>query len=271
MFCDPYKLQPLSNCLPGLADEPTEELDTKEPSWKEVNEVVKHSRAASAPGPSGIPYKVYKKCPKLLRRLWKLIRKIWTKGSIPLGWRRAEGCFIPKEAAASKVSQFRTISLLSVEGKIFFSVLAKRLTHYMTANGYLNTSIQKGGIPGFSGCLEHTGLLSQLILEAKQGKGNLAVVWLDLSNAYGSIPHSLIQTAMDYYHIPPSVTKIITNYFNDIKLRFQAANFLTEWQSLEKGIATGCTISPILFLMGMNLFITAASNEAKGPKTSTGA
>lgn len=41
-------------------------------------------------GPSGKPYRVYKKCPKLLRRLWKLMQVIWSKGTIPISWRRAD-------------------------------------------------------------------------------------------------------------------------------------------------------------------------------------
>ncbi|XP_015259494.1 PREDICTED: uncharacterized protein LOC107104090 [Cyprinodon variegatus] len=42
------------------------------------------------------------------------------------------------------------------------------------------------------------------------------------------------------------------------------------WQLLEKGIVTGCTVSPILFIMGMNLLITAAAAEANGPVTAAG-
>jgi len=42
----------------------------------------------------------------------------------------------------------------------------------MVKNKYVDTSVQKGGIPGFSGCC-------QLIREAKGNKGNLMVVWLD--------------------------------------------------------------------------------------------
>ena len=166
---DPCRSQGLpSNKYLSQPENPSIELVTKEPTWKEVYEVVHRAKSSSAPGPSGLPYKIYKKCPKLLRRLWRILRKIWAKGSIPPSWRLAEGCFIPKEEKSSTVSQFRTISLLSVECKIFFSVLARRLTSYMTKNNYINTSIQKGGIPGFSGCLEHTSMISQLIWEAKR-------------------------------------------------------------------------------------------------------
>lgn len=45
-------------------------VNISEPSWKEVQEVVKKTITGSAPGPRGIPYKVYKKC---LILLWKNI------------------------------------------------------------------------------------------------------------------------------------------------------------------------------------------------------
>jgi hypothetical protein len=132
--------------------------------------------------------------------------------SIPVGWKKAEGCFIPKEKDASSIKKFRTISLLSMESKIFFSVVAKMMVDYMTENKYIDTPIQKGAIPGFSGCLEHTGVLSQMIREAKDKKGDLTVVWLDLSNAYGSIPHALISTAMELYRIPQEIQAMIKSY-----------------------------------------------------------
>jgi len=44
---------------------------------------------------------------------------------------------------------------LNVEGKIFFSIIAQRLSTYLLKNGFIDASIQKAGIPGFSGCLEH--------------------------------------------------------------------------------------------------------------------
>lgn len=39
--------------------------------------------AASAPGPNGVPYKLYKHAPGVLRFLWRLMRVVWQKGTIP--------------------------------------------------------------------------------------------------------------------------------------------------------------------------------------------
>lgn len=212
---------------PGIAraEPPTIMLNTSEPTWKEVQDVVKKAQAASAPGLSGIPYKVYKNCPKLLQWLWKLLWRIWKKGTVPQSWKRAEGRFVPKKEASANISQFRTISLLRVECKIFFSVLAKRMTTYMIENGYVNTSIQKGGIPRFTGCLERTGVLSQMMHEARSKKGNLTVVWLDMAIAYGSIPHDLIRTAMKHYHIQDHIKGLISSYLGGIKLRFKTKDY----------------------------------------------
>lgn len=40
------------------------------------------ARAKSATGPSGVPYKVYKCCPKLLRISWKILCVIWRRGTV---------------------------------------------------------------------------------------------------------------------------------------------------------------------------------------------
>ena len=159
---DPSREHPLGDCdRISAVDPPKISLNMKEPSFQEVRDVVKTVRACSAPGPSGIPYKVYKNCPKLFRRLWLLLRTVWKSGTVPDCWQAAESCFVPKEKHSENIKQFRTISLRSVVGKIFFAFLARRLTTYMTDNTYIDSSVQKGGIPGFSGCVEHTSALKQ--------------------------------------------------------------------------------------------------------------
>lgn len=84
---------------------------------------------------------------------------IWRRGKVAQQWRFAEGVWIPKEEESKTIDQFRTISLLSVEGKIFFSIVARRLTDYLLRNSYIDTSVQKGGIPKVPGCLAHTGVV----------------------------------------------------------------------------------------------------------------
>ena len=268
---DPLHDVPLPECPYTLtAQEPEIPFDCSDIRFDEIQAIVRKARAASAPGPSGSTYKIYKSCPLLVKRLWRYLRVIWKNKVIPPCWTIAEGCFIPKEANSSLLNQFREISLLDVEGKIFWAVVAKRLIKYMTTNKYFDPSRQKGCLPGYAGCLEHTSAISQLIQEATKGKKTLAVVWLDLSKAYPSLPHQLITMALDHYHIPPPITNMIQLYLNSLRMRFTTRHFTTKWQSLEKGIMAGCTISVVLFVTAMNLILCAGTSQCRGPKSHDG-
>ncbi|XP_063448172.1 uncharacterized protein LOC134727719 [Mytilus trossulus] len=251
-------------------EDPEQVFDESPPKLKEVVDVIKKGRAASAPGPNGVPYKVYKNCQRITRRLWKLIRVIWRRGRLAESWHKAEGCFIPKEEKSETLKQFRTISLLNVEGKIFLAILAKRMTNYMLSNEYIDIAVQKGGVPGVSGCIEHTSVLSQIIREAKDSKGELAVVWLDLANAYGTVPHKLVELMLERYHVPYGVRELIREYFNHLQLRFTVGDFTTSWQRLEVGIVTGCTISVILFSAAMNMIVKSVEKKSRGPWMKSG-
>ena len=251
-------------------EEPKVDFKNSEPTWREFSNRLRKTRSKSAPGPNGVPYLVYKRCHKVANLLWQYLKGMWKKNLVSDEWRKAEGLFIPKEEDAETVEKFRTISLLNVEGKLYFALRADRLLSYALDNGYIDTSIQKGGVPGVSGCLEHTAILSQMIREAKAEKKNLVVTWLDIANAYGSIPHSLIQVALQRAHVPEDVCKLIDSYYSDVKIRFTTNSFTTEWQRVEKGIITGCTLSVVLFTMAMTMLIMSVKQVTKGPTTSTG-
>lgn len=268
---DPERNKPLGEIpITTVIKEPTTSFAEGDIKFDEVKAIVRKARASSAPGPSGLTYRVYKSCPKLLYRLWRLIRVLWKNKQTPKTWTLAEGCFVPKELNSTGLDQFREISLLDVEGKIFWAIVAKRLTSYLLANDYIDASVQKGGISGHSGCLEHTAAISQLIQEAKQEKSTLAIVWLDLAKAYPSVPHQLIQEALIRYHLPTNVRHLITNHLDQLKMRFTVGQFTTKWQRLEKGIMAGCTISVVLFIMAMNLIIKGGEQQCKGPKANNG-
>lgn len=126
---DPLKEQDLYKNDSLITQKPPVSLfDLSMPTWKEIQVVVRGSRSASAPGPSGVPYTVYKRCGGILRKSWKLLRIIWRKGKVVEQWRHAEGAWIPKEEKSTTLDQFRVISLLNTEGKFFFWCISK--TYY---------------------------------------------------------------------------------------------------------------------------------------------
>ena len=121
----------------------------------------------------------------------------------------------------------------------------------MTANRYIDTTVQKGGIPGVPGCIEHTTMIWEAIQNAKRNQLSLHVVWLDLANAYGSVPHQLLWKTLAAHHVPRAVIEVHQEYFNGFVMRFSTKECTTGWIPLQVGIAMGYAISPSLFVLAL--------------------
>ena len=131
----------------------------------------------------------------------------------------------------------------------------------MLSNKYVNTSIQKGGVPGVPVCIEHSSMIWEAIQRARKRRLSLYVVWLDLANAYGSVPHQLIWKTLETHHVPRRVVQIIQTYFDGFMMRFSTKTYTTKWVPLEVGIAMGCAISPSLFILAMQHLLNAVGSN----------
>jgi len=104
----------------------------------------------------------------------------------------------------------------------------------------------------------------------KRERGDLHVVWLDLPNAYGSVPHQLIKYTLDFFYIPVCICALVAKYFEDIKMSCTHQDFTTGWQQLELGIAIGCSVSPILFVATFKVILMGARVMVGGMKLPSG-
>jgi hypothetical protein len=137
-------------------------------------------------------------------------------GSIPPAWAAASIQLLAKSAKLSDPSEFRPITLTNTIGKIFFSVIARRLEKFMLANKYI-TDVQKGFKAKTPGCLEHSFAMFEAMLDAKMHQRQIVVSWLDLKNAFGSVRHNLIQFALNWYHVPEVIRRLIRLLREDMR------------------------------------------------------
>ncbi|KAJ3593117.1 hypothetical protein NHX12_005454 [Muraenolepis orangiensis] len=140
-------------------------------------------------------------------------------------------------------------------------------TAYLAENTYIDTSVQKGGISGMPGCLEHTGVVTQLIREARENMDNLSVLWFDLENAFGSITHKLVQFTLTKHHVPSRCRDLIADYYSNFRMRVSSGAITSSWHKVEIGIIT---ISVTLFYLAMNMLTKSAEPECRGPRTNSG-
>lgn len=91
-------------------------------------------------------------------------------------------------------------------------------------------------------------------------ESNLHVVWLDLTNAYGSVPHKLIEFTL----CQACTINIIAKYFSNLRMCFLVDGQTTGWQKLEVSIAMGSSISLILLVTAFKVILIGARQIYRG-------
>ena len=260
---DPSRNVPLGDLkdLPNF-DKDLKPFDATPFSFNVFLRLLKRKRNGSKPGPNKIPYKVYKKCPKVASLVFNIMEGVRRAGAIPLRWRVAEGFFLPKvdKPNVEDLGDFRTISLMNVEAKLFWCLVSSRLYNYLVlSNNIIDTSMQKGSIQKMAGVWEHTAMVWEGLKDARKRRKSIVVLWLDLANAYGSVPHKLIEFALRRYKVPEQWITLILSYYNGLWSRTRGGDTFSDWFLYEIGIFAGCTISVILFLAAFNIFLEYVS------------
>nr|XP_054775069.1 uncharacterized protein LOC129283259 [Lytechinus pictus] len=111
----------------------------------------------------------------------------WLKVSDPSSLKMASTILLHKAGPTEDPANFRPIALQSCLYKLFMAVLADRLTKWACENQYLSPE-QKSARP-CEGCFEHSFLLSAALKDCRRNQKTICIGWLDLRNAFGSIPH----------------------------------------------------------------------------------
>ena len=75
----------------------------------------------------------------------------------------------------------------------------------------------------------------------------MRVVWLDLKNAFGSVPHNTMWEMMKRLDVPAHFVSICQEIYQNSTQRAKSAEGCTHPISVRRGIKQGCPLSPLLF------------------------
>jgi hypothetical protein len=241
---------------------PTSIFSDAPPTLQELRSVLRKARNKSAPGPSGIPYVVYKMLPSLLPTLHALFVKVWKSQQVPLAWRVAHMILLAKSSDTSSPAAMRNIALGNSEGKLFFAIVAHRIQRHMIGNLYFDGVTQKGFMPGVAGCVEHASVMREALGDARRRRKSICVTWVDFANAFGSVRHSLIQFALKHYHFSDQFCSLIYHYYDKLFAVVHTKQFSTEPFHYGVGVFQGCTTSPALFNVVMQILLDIINRPA---------
>jgi len=113
---------------PGL-EGPHELQEEKEISSDKLRHAVKRVKSGKAPGPDGVPGRIWVRALDFLGdRLRHIYNECLRRGAFPQQWKQAKLVLLPKEGKVLGVpSAYRLICLLDEVGKIFERIITSRL------------------------------------------------------------------------------------------------------------------------------------------------
>ena len=106
-----------------------------------------------------------------------------------------------------------------------------------------------------SGTLEHISHLTYVINQARIKQRSVTITLHDLKNAFGEVNHNLIETVLEYHHVPSHVRALTKEMYKDFYSAIATSSFLTPFIHVGKGVLQGDCFSPLAFNMVINTFI----------------
>ncbi len=225
----------------------------------------------SSPGPDGVPYLIWKSvATNSAKFLSSIFNTCLINGKIPNDWKKSTTVLIPKSGDKSLPQNWRPISLQPTIYKIFAAVMAKRLAIWALDEGKISP-VQKGFLP-MEGCVEHSFSVQSLLEDSKRRRKNVRFLWLDLRNAFGSVPHNLIWRMLRTSGVPPKFLRLCKEIYsgNFQHIRCSRDEF-TRDIPLRVGIKQGCPLSPLLFNFALEGILPRLMSLGHGYQLNSGA
>jgi hypothetical protein len=177
----------------------------------------------------------------------------------------AEGwmCLLHKKNDKRNVSNYRPITLLNTDYKIFTKALAIKLAE--TVPSIIHKD-QAGFIPGRS-IVDQIKLVESIINHAEHESEGGAVVALDQEKAYDKIRHDYLWRTMERANFPNHFTKIIRSLYENAYTSVMVNGEKSTRYRVTRGVRQGDPISCLLFNLAIEpLAQMIRASDLKGYK-----
>ena len=232
-------------------------------SVEEVTASIMKLKHGKSSGNDGILAEMIKAGQGLLTDfLTEYFNKIFTNGYYPDMWSTAVIVPIHKKGNRDITDNYRGVSLLSIVGKIYTSILNSRLYSWLEDNEKITES-QAGFRQGYS-ATDHIFTLYSVTQKYLSRTGvKLYVAFVDLKKAFDSVKHKTLLAALHSTGVSNTFTNAIKAMYTRMASCVRANGELSEFFECPQGLRQGCVLSPTLFSVIINEIACCVSEEGK--------
>ena len=160
----------------------------------------------------------------------------------PVCWKMGQVTPLFKNNELSKTN-YRPVTVLPVINNIFEKLLSVQLKD-------LFTGILSDFISSYRRNYSCETVLIRLTEDWKRCRNNketVAVVSMDLSKAFNTIPHSLLLAKLKAYGLSDTSCKLLDDYLPGRTQRVKIGDTYSKWKEIKRGVPQGSVLGPMLF------------------------
>ncbi|XP_078607973.1 uncharacterized protein LOC144879949 [Branchiostoma floridae x Branchiostoma japonicum] len=235
----------LQNML-SHSDQFIDSLD-EEITEQEILDSVKNLKTGKASGIDNLLPEFFKESISVLLPYLKILfNKCFNFGVIPRQW--TVGIINPlfKSGRKDEVENYRSITLLSVFGKLFLTILGKRLNNWGESGEKLVES-QMGFRKGY-GVLDNLFCLNSIVNKyLTRPRGRFYCAFVDFSKAFDSVNRAYLWIKLLQGGLSTKMVKLVQALYEEVKSCVRINEEISGMFNCTKGVRQGCILSPFLF------------------------
>ena len=236
------------------ADEIEDSIFNSEITEEEILRAVRSLKEEKAAGPDGIvPGLFIHSIDLILPIMHKLFNRLFSRGEFPEAW--CDSIIVPlhKKGSLNDPANYRGISLLDIFGKIYTSVLNRRVTFY--ANLYNKISESQAGFRENYSTVDNAFVLQSLINKYISRKGRkLYVAFVDFKQAFDKVSRGKLWSVLQKAGFKGRLFHALTSIYHTVKAKVRSNGKLSDSFHCPTGLKQGCMLSPALFTLFINEF-----------------